>query len=86
MILGFIGTGNISSDVVTGICNSNIKFKIIFISPRNKKKAYKLKKKFKKVFVAKSNQDVIDKFPDGISFEGWTILVNGIKGTGEVKK
>ena len=61
MILGFIGTGNISSDVVTGICNSNIKFKKIFISPRNKKKAYKLKKKFKKVFVAKSNQDVIDK-------------------------
>ena len=61
MILGFIGTGNISSDVVNGICNSNIKFKKIFISPRNKKKAHKLKKKFKKVFVAKSNQDVIDK-------------------------
>jgi hypothetical protein len=32
------------------------------------------------------HQDVIDKFPDGISFEGWTIIVNSVKGTGEVKK
>ena len=61
MKLGFIGTGNISSDVVHGICNSKISFKKIILSPRNKNKALKLKKKFKKVVIAKSNQEVIDK-------------------------
>ena len=61
MKLGFIGTGNISSDVITGICNSKISFKRIVVSPRNKQKAQKLKKKFKRVSIAKSNQDVIDK-------------------------
>ena len=61
MKLGFIGTGNISSDVITGICNSKISFKKIIVSPRNKKKAQYLKKKFKKVSIAKSNQEVIDK-------------------------
>ncbi len=60
MKLGFIGTGNISSDVITGICNSKISFKKINISPRNKTKAKNLKKKFKKVVIAKSNQEVID--------------------------
>tara|TARA_Y100000996_G_scaffold91778_1_gene64705 strand:+ start:332 stop:1102 length:771 start_codon:yes stop_codon:yes gene_type:complete len=61
MKLGFIGTGNISSDVITGICNSKISFKRIVVSPRNKQKAQKLKKKFKRVSIAKSNQEVIDK-------------------------
>ena len=61
MKLGFIGTGNISSDVITGICNSKIAFKRILVSPRNKQKAQKLKKKFKRVNIAKSNQEVIDK-------------------------
>ena len=61
MKLGFIGTGNISSDVITGICNSKISFKRILVSPRNKQKAQKLKKKFKRVNIAKSNQEVIDK-------------------------
>ena len=61
MKLGFIGTGNISSDVVTGICNSKISFKKIIVSPRNRKKAQSLKKKFYKVSIAKNNQEVIDK-------------------------
>ena len=61
MKLGFIGTGNISSDVITGISNSKISFKRIVVSPRNKQKAQKLKKKFKRVNIAKSNQEVIDK-------------------------
>jgi len=61
MKLGFIGTGNISSDVITGICNSKISFKKITISPRNKNKANKLKKKFKKIIIAKNNQEVINK-------------------------
>ena len=60
MILGFIGTGNIVSDVVTGICHSKIRFKKIIVSPRNKKKSNQLKKKFKKVIIAKNNQDVIN--------------------------
>ena len=60
MKLGFIGTGNIVSDVVTGICKSKISYKKIIISPRNKQKAKKLKKKFQKILIAKNNQDVID--------------------------
>ena len=61
MKLGFIGIGNISSDVVTGICNSKISFKKITLSPRNKKKSRNLKKKFNKIYIAKTNQEVIDK-------------------------
>ena len=60
MILGFIGTGNIVSDVITGISNSDINYKKIIISPRNKKKAKYLKKKYKKIIIAKNNQTVID--------------------------
>ena len=60
MNLGFIGTGNIVSDVVNGISKSKISYKKIIISPRNKKKSQYLKKKFKKVIIAKNNQAVID--------------------------
>ena len=60
MILGFIGTGNIVSDVVTGISKSKINYKKIIISPRNKEKAQYLKK-FQRISIAKNNQDVIDK-------------------------
>ena len=61
MNLGFIGTGNIVSDVIIGISKSKIKYKKIIISPRNKKKALYLKKYFKKVIIAKNNQEVINK-------------------------
>ena len=47
MKLGFIGTGKITSSVVTGICGSNISYKKIIISPRNINIAQKLKKKYK---------------------------------------
>ena len=60
MKLGFIGTGKIASSVITGICNSKIPFKKIFVSPRNKLIAKKLSKKFKKVVIAKSNQEIIN--------------------------
>jgi Pyrroline-5-carboxylate reductase len=61
MKLGFLGTGNISSDVITGICNSNLSFKKIIVSPRNRNKTKSLKKKFRnKIIIAKSNQDVIN--------------------------
>ena len=61
MKLGFIGTGKIASSVITGICNSNIPFNNILISPRNKIIANKLEKKFKKIIIAKNNQEIIDK-------------------------
>ena len=61
MKLGFIGTGNITSDVITGICRSDLKFEQIIISPRNKKKAKLLRNKFKKVIIAKNNQEVVNK-------------------------
>jgi len=60
MKLGFIGTGKIASSVITGICNSKIKFNKILISARNKKIASKLKKNFKKVLIAKNNQEIAD--------------------------
>ena len=60
MNLGFIGTGKIASSVITGICTSKIAFKKIIISPRNEKIAKNLKKKFKKVTIAKDNQQVVD--------------------------
>ena len=60
MNLGFIGTGNIVSDVIIGINKSKIKYKKIIISPRNKKRALYLKKKFKRVIIAKDNQEIIN--------------------------
>ena len=60
MILGFIGTGNIVSDVIAGISKSKISYKKIIISPRNKNKAKNLKKKYQKINIAKDNQSVID--------------------------
>tara|TARA_B100001029_G_scaffold145910_1_gene126357 strand:- start:271 stop:1041 length:771 start_codon:yes stop_codon:yes gene_type:complete len=60
MKLGFIGTGKITSSVVTGICGSKISFKNIIISPRNRSTAQKLKKKFRKVLIAKNNQEIVN--------------------------
>ena len=59
MKLGFIGTGKIASSVITGICNSKISFTKILVSPRNKSIAKKLSKKFKKVKIAKNNQEIV---------------------------
>ena len=61
MKLGFIGTGKIASSVIIGICNSKIKYKQIIISPRNRKIANGLKKRFKKITIAKNNQEIVDK-------------------------
>ena len=60
MKLGFIGTGKITSSVVTGICRSKISFKKILLSPRNRNVGRKLKRKFRKVSIAKNNQDIIN--------------------------
>ncbi len=61
MRLGFIGTGKIASSVITGVCTSKISFRKILISRRNKNKAQKLRKKFRKVYIAKTNQEIVDK-------------------------
>ncbi len=60
MKLGFIGTGKITSSVVSGICRSKISFKKIILSPRNRNVAKRLKRQFKKVSIAKHNQEVVN--------------------------
>ena len=59
MNLGFIGTGKIASSVITGICNSQISYKKIIISHRNKTISQKLKKQFKKIVILRDNQKII---------------------------
>ena len=61
MKLGFIGTGKIASSVITGICTSKISFQKILVSPRNRNISQKLKKRFRKVTIAKTNQEIVDK-------------------------
>jgi len=60
MKLGFIGTGKITASVVTGICRSNLSFNKIILSPRSKSVSQKLKKKFRKISIAKNNQEIIN--------------------------
>ena len=60
MKLGFIGTGKIASSVITGVCNSKISFNKILVSPRNRSIAQKLKRKFRKVSIAKNNQEIVN--------------------------
>jgi len=60
MKLGFIGTGKITSSVVTGICGSKIPYKKIILSSRNRNIAKKLKKKFSKISIAKTNQEILN--------------------------
>ena len=61
MILGFIGTGKISSSIIYGIFKSKLKIKKIYISSRNTNIAKKLNKKFRSITVLKDNQEIIDK-------------------------
>ena len=60
MKLGFIGTGKITSSVVTGICRSKISFKKIILSPRNRNVAKRLKREFKRVSIANNNQEIVN--------------------------
>jgi len=61
MILGFIGTGKISSSIIYGIFKSKLKVRKIYISSRNTNIAKKLAKKFRSIVVLKDNQEIIDK-------------------------
>ena len=61
MILGFIGTGKISSSIILGIFKSKLKVKKIYISSRNRNIAKKLANKFGRVKILKDNQEIINK-------------------------
>ena len=61
MILGFIGTGKISSSIIFGIFKSKLKIKRIYISSRNRNIAKKLSKSYGKIKVLSSNQEILDK-------------------------
>ena len=61
MNIGFIGTGKIASAVISGIFKSDIVYKKIIISPRNKEIAKELNNKFRKKKKKKNNQEVVDK-------------------------
>src|SRR5215470_16575946 len=64
MQLGFIGTGEITSSIVTGLCSLGPTSHSIRLSPRNAAVARELVNRFKGRFtgisVASSNQEVLD--------------------------
>ena len=61
MKIGFIGTGEITKAVVSGILSSSLNINKIYLSERNKKISKKLKSKSKKIVVIKNNQEIINK-------------------------
>ena len=58
--LGFIGTGNITTALIEGICTTVEAPESILVSPRNAAKASLLAARFSQVRVMESNQQVID--------------------------
>ncbi len=60
MRLGFVGTGAITSAIVTGLNAAGIGGDAILVSPRNAETAASLAAKFPSVQVATSNQAVLD--------------------------
>ena len=60
MTLGFIGTGNIASAVVTGLCAAQAPPGKVLVSPRGAEKAFALAAAFPAVEVAPDNQAVVD--------------------------
>ncbi|TNB49873.1 F420-dependent NADP oxidoreductase [Martelella lutilitoris] len=60
MTIGFIGTGEITKAVVTGMSTADGEKPTILVSPRNEEIAAGLADRFENVEIAASNQDVID--------------------------
>ena len=60
MQLGFIGTGEISSSIVTGLSSSGVTGHSIWLSPRNFAIANELANRFQGISVASRNQEVLD--------------------------
>ena len=61
MKIGFIGTGQITKAVVTGILSSRLNINKIYLSERNKKISKNLKSKSRKIIIIKNNQEIINK-------------------------
>ena len=61
MILGFIGTGKITSSIICGLLNSKLKTKRIYISSRNKNIAKKLERKSRSIKILKNNQEIVNR-------------------------
>lgn len=60
MEIGFIGTGEITRSIVTGLCSSGSSTHAIRLSPRNSGIANELANRFHETSVASSNQGVLD--------------------------
>ena len=60
MQLGFVGTGEITSSVVTGLCSFGTTPHSIRLSPRNAAVARELSNRFEGISVAASNQEALD--------------------------
>jgi len=60
MQLGFIGTGEITSSIVTGLSSPSVAAHSIWLAPRNSAIAKGLANRFRGISVASSNQDVLD--------------------------
>jgi len=60
MELGFIGTGEITSSIVTGLSSFGVTAHSIWLSPRNSAIANRLANRFQGISVASSNQEVLD--------------------------
>ncbi len=61
MTPGFIGTGAITTALVTGLCTSEHPPEVLWVSPRNPEKAAHLASAFDEVRVASDNQEVVDR-------------------------
>ena len=59
--IGFIGTGTITSALVTGFCGPGDLDHRIFLSPRNAQRSAALAEAYPNVTVARSNQEVLDR-------------------------
>ena len=61
MQLGFIGTGEITSSIVTGLSSSGVTAHSVWLSPRNSAIANGLANRFHGISVASGNQEVLDR-------------------------
>src|SRR5215469_9342627 len=63
MKLGFLGTGAITSAMVTGLCSSEGGEDQVLLSPRNAEAAVALARRFQQVSIASSNHELVDLSP-----------------------
>ena len=67
MKIGFIGTGKITTSVITGLFRSKANLKQILISERSKKNSRALAKRLKQLKVVRDNQEIINR-------SNWVVL------------